>query len=210
MAKAHRAPNPHRPLYRYVSQHAIERLRTRTLPDSLQFRSDEDLGRWLDEAVEHAIGFDDRRWQIRDFSEDNARLVSLCDRIEGTYAIVKRDDKGKHFDEAIVTIADENMASQLKQRTPSRMAEQLAKLDVKPTVRKPLPPEPPVAEDPPPTVRLVVTYVGDDGPTFVMTNTGDLQRLLRELATDDLVETETIQVWKEVPSRIEVRVEVEL
>lgn len=107
MAKAHQAPPPHQPRYRYVAEHAIERLRERIVMLGIQHRCDPDLVLWLDHAVEHAI----RRGDVKviDDRGDPARVVDISSDLDApTFALVKSNSRqDSEFGETVVTIIDQ-------------------------------------------------------------------------------------------------------
>lgn len=244
MAKAHHAPSPRGKLHRSVTDHAIERLRERSLPDHMQHRPKFDLARWLDDAVEDAI----KRGvalTVTDFEDNISTLVDVTENLQiaPTHAIVRPSRKSHSIhDEVIVTVLNEEQAERLRKRAVGELGQKLRAAVQRQAAAKPVPEKQRESQPPPiempnckvcgcypcirtcpttasqgpqppasPTPSLMVSYVGDDGPVYEgPMGPRRLRYRLQELALDDLVDADTIRVWREVPTRIEVTIDIEL
>lgn len=114
MAKAHKPPAAHRPRYRYVSDHAVQRMRERVVDLDLEHRIDQDLVRLIDDVVERSTR---TRGNVRGIVDNGkpARIVDITAELDATartFALLKpnlgpRGGPPIQHAEAVVTILDE-------------------------------------------------------------------------------------------------------
>ncbi len=192
--------------YRFVSGHAIERLRERIITlGTHQHRLDIDLEQWLDAAVENAI----RRGDVKTIMDRGhpARVVDITLDLDApAFALIKTNThKSAEFAEVVMTVMDGEMVEQLeKGRWRDDKFRPLAEGLAKVTLAPPEPAEPVLHEE------FLISYVGSDGLAHELVPRTRLKTMLVELALESGVEEETIRVWREVPSTVKVSVEVEL
>ena len=93
----------------WVTQHAIEKLRSRLKGEDLACRSDRYLGNLIDSSVLQAIDEDEYE-DIKDQGDD-ARLVDLRDYLEGSlWALIKKNSYNRAFKDypkAVVTLLED-------------------------------------------------------------------------------------------------------
>jgi hypothetical protein len=117
MGMARKAPAPLYERHFYVSQHALERFRGRTVKDSYRHRFGDDLSMLIDWACWEAL-HSGHVEHLRDEGGD-FDLLSLDPIIgESLYAILKpnTETEGRAFKDAIVTLLEEYMVNQKRQR----------------------------------------------------------------------------------------------
>jgi hypothetical protein len=214
MSKAHQAPKSHRPRYRYVAEHAIERLRERIRILDIDHRFDSDLVHWIDHAVEHAI----KRGDVKVFDDrgDFARLVDITSDLDApTFAVVKSNTRSdSNFGEAIVTVLDETMVDRYKEerwKEPGLMATKLAGVTIGRTNgnKKPEKSEAPVAESPPhPNEVILIEYTRGDQEIFEKIKRSELGKRLLEiaLAGDD---ASAVTFWRRTKAQAKLDVIIE-
>lgn len=104
MAMARQAPFSHYERKRFISDHAVARMRERlNVPGKTEFRSDRDIGNWIDETVD--IGIKEGKSREITFPDGERQLmVDLSWRdMEGKlWAVVKPDAKNPQK-QAVVT-----------------------------------------------------------------------------------------------------------
>jgi hypothetical protein len=120
MGKAYKAPPNNYDRVRYVSHHAIQRLRERfpTIESThagVGFRSDTDLGNWIDQLTERAIRRGDAQLVIEKKTQSEQKLVKLNTSI-AMFAVVDTNDRGdKPEAEAIVTVLTDDMVTRYRE-----------------------------------------------------------------------------------------------
>ncbi len=204
--------------YRYVSRHAVERLRERIIALDLDYRLDADLEQWLDDAVEKAI----RRGDVQIVTDRNepAQLVNLEALLEApAFALVKSNDHPNAksgMTEAVVTVMDDIMVTKYQQgrwrddkhRPFQVLAGMKAPPKSDPVVA--IKPDPPKPKPDKPDEQMLVSYVGERGVTYEVVPRAKLKHFLIQLALDPEVEQETIRAWREVSVNLKVSVDIEL
>lgn len=221
MAKAHQAPPPHRPRYRYVAEHAIERLRERIVKLDIQHRLDSDLVLWLDHAVEHAI----RRGDVKviDDRGEPARVVDITSDLDApTFALVKSNSRqDSEFGETVVTIIDQKRldeyeAGRWKSPKFGSLAEKLAGVTIGPAPAaaprngEQKPKEPPVTEADPDEIILAeytraLQSAGGTETVYKKLKREELAQFLVELALSGY-DASKVKLWRE--SKAQVKLDV--
>jgi hypothetical protein len=218
MSKAHQAPPPHRPRYRYVAEHAIERLRERIVMLDLQHRLDSDLVLWLDHAVEHAI----RRGDVKviDDRGDPARVVDISSDLDApTFALVKSNTRqDSEFGETVVTIIDQRRleeyeAGRWKSPKFGSLAEKLAGVTIGPAPKngdQKASKAPQTTEtDVSPNEEILIEYEeGELGTVFKKLKRSDLPRQLIEIALAG-GDTSKIRFWRQTKAQAKLDVVIE-
>ena len=207
---------PREKRYRYVSHHAVERLRERIIALDMQHRLDADLEQWLDDAVEQAV----RRGDVQVVT-DNKQAAKLAN-IEPTFgapafALLKPNDHPRaKLPEAVITVLDDVMVAKYQQNRwkddKHRPFTVLAGMKVpeskpmEPTVEHKRLPRP-IGDS---QEQMLVSYVGENGVTYQAVPRAQLKHQLIQLALDPEVDQETIRAWREVKVDIKVSVDVGL
>jgi hypothetical protein len=118
MGKAHQAPKRTYTRKRYISRHAIERMRERLTGTDVIHRPEQDLGNWLDRAVEDAIRGGNVTTVVERHNDEEAQLVEIdaheLKAGKKLYAVVKPDLRQAGFDDAIVTVLSESMVTRYR------------------------------------------------------------------------------------------------
>lgn len=121
MGIAYNAPGNGRARWRYVSSHAVGRLRERA--DAEGHLDDDFLGRVLDDAVERAYAAG-RNENVLDERGEPADLVDLKDCFDDllvrgeVFALVKANDRrDSRYKEAIVTVVGDKAAAGIREQT---------------------------------------------------------------------------------------------
>lgn len=118
MGMAHQGPENGNRTKRYISKHAIDRLRQRAKP--IIHLREIDLIHMIDDVVDRAIKAKSQE-SIVDGGGEDATLVDLTHTMDqslmmgSVFALLKRDLKERHR-EAVVTILDEKTAQRLRKR----------------------------------------------------------------------------------------------
>jgi hypothetical protein len=215
---------PREKRYRYVSHHAIERLRERIIALDMNFRFDKDLEQWLDSVVEQAVRKGDVQI-VPDHKDTTAKLVDIGEAFGApAFALLKPNDhpraKSNGLIEAVITVLDDVMVAEYRKRRWSddkhRPFAALAGMKIAPPpqngtkVKVPdqltTAPEPKQLAD----EQLLISYVGEQGIAYKLVTRTNVKHECVQLALEPEVEAETIRVWREVPGTVRVSVELDL
>lgn len=209
---------PRKKRYRFVSGHALERLRERIIQLDLDHRLDADLEQWLDSAIEHAI----RRGDVEAIMDrhEPAKLADIAKDLGApAFALVKTNTHEKaEYAEVIVTVMDDVMVTQYRngrwRDSKFRpLASGLAKVrlrdpvvEVKPEPKpEPMPKKTETQTEP---KDFLVTYHRNDAPLQEIVSPVRLKPYLVQLALDAGIDN--IRVWREVPMNLQVSVDLKL
>jgi hypothetical protein len=218
MSKAHQAPPRHRPRYRYVAEHAIERLRERIRMLDIAHRLDSDVALWIDHAVEHAI----RRGDVKviDDRGEPARIVDISADLDApTYALVKSNARAdSDFGEAVVTIVDQRRLDELEAgrwKSPKfgSLAEKLAGVTIGPSPKNgdQKPPEKPKVTEADPDEVILVECPDQEHPgsmLFKKLKRAELSRFLIELALSGQ-DASKVHIWRQTKAQVKLDVIIE-
>ncbi len=182
MGKAASSPREHRPR-RYVSRHAVDRIRERGLPDPSV--SDETLSLALDRAVDEAINAGCTTVTSDGLRVRVGRISALG--LDDVVAVVKSNTVDSKLAEAIVTVLDPEM------RTKELTSHPFAKL----ATFSPVPPK-----DTPPTEKA-------EGVAYVVWTPGEFAGPMPEVEAVARVSREiklgrAARVFREVKPKVEV------
>lgn len=206
MAKAAQPPKQSKSQKFYISNHAMERLRTRS--EAAAYMNDDALARVLDDAVRQAICDEKCVEHTVDNKGEEARIVHLPPRyldrsiIDGNIYVLVKEDTHNPDQQTVVTVLTREMKPKIDDKPPLRsvskindsLAGQLKGIKIQeapPPDIKPLP-----ATD---TVeRLYVVVV--DGVLHSRGTKEEIIDVVRLIGKD-------AKVYKEVPVKINVEIE---
>lgn len=211
MGMAYQGPENGNRTKRYISKHAMDRLRQRS--KSIVHLREFDLMYMIDDVVERAIK-EKAQESIVDGEGEDATLVDLTNTLDqslvmgSVFALLKQDLKeGRR--EAVVTILDEKAAQRLRKRevTYKQVVEEpfnpafqaLADMKIPPKeIKSDVGNDPPPAEEP---TYLVLSGSGEESVILLIDDKEHVIRLLESRGR------EGIRLFKECKLKIKVEVE---